>query len=205
VVLYSGSSFTSDGHTGASSSADRLWRMSRLSRLSLAPRGRCCTRDLRTGRFEQAREAAPRAAELARGVEAVAQVPRAMVWAAEAALELGTRRAPRPPLPRPTPWMRDRRPVLGGAGVVGPGPGRPPPPAGRPGRGPPGGGRGLLPTPARRLQVGRGHGRRRPPRTRPAGKVFCLVQVPDAESAARVHREAHGLVAGRIFALEEGA
>jgi hypothetical protein len=27
----------------------------------------------------------------------------------------------------------------------------------------------------------------------------------DAESAARVHREAHGLVADRIFAVEEGA
>jgi Protein of unknown function (DUF4242) len=38
-----------------------------------------------------------------------------------------------------------------------------------------------------------------------AGKVFCLVEAPDAESAARVHREAHGLVADRIFAVEEGA
>ena len=28
-----------------------------------------------------------------------------------------------------------------------------------------------------------------------AGKVFCLVQAPDAETAARVHKEAHGLVA----------
>jgi hypothetical protein len=37
-----------------------------------------------------------------------------------------------------------------------------------------------------------------------AGKVFCLVDAPDAESAARVHREAHGLVADRIFAVEEG-
>ena len=38
-----------------------------------------------------------------------------------------------------------------------------------------------------------------------AGKVFCLVEAPDAESAARVHREAHGLVADHIFAVQEGA
>ena len=38
-----------------------------------------------------------------------------------------------------------------------------------------------------------------------AGKVFCLVEAPDAESAARVHREAHGLVADRIYAVAEGA
>jgi DNA-binding SARP family transcriptional activator len=44
---------------------------------------------LRTGRFEPAGEAARAAAELARGVGAVALVPWAMVWAAEAALELG--------------------------------------------------------------------------------------------------------------------
>jgi uncharacterized protein DUF4242 len=37
-----------------------------------------------------------------------------------------------------------------------------------------------------------------------AGKVFCLVDAPDAESAARVHREAHGLVADRIFPVKEG-
>jgi hypothetical protein len=37
-----------------------------------------------------------------------------------------------------------------------------------------------------------------------AGKVFCLVEAPDAESAARVHREAHGLVADRIFPVQEG-
>ena len=37
-----------------------------------------------------------------------------------------------------------------------------------------------------------------------AGKIFCLVEAPDAESAARVHREAHGLVADRIFAVDEG-
>jgi hypothetical protein len=35
------------------------------------------------------------------------------------------------------------------------------------------------------------------------GKVFCLVEAPDAETAARVHREAHGLVADRIFEVSE--
>jgi hypothetical protein len=38
-----------------------------------------------------------------------------------------------------------------------------------------------------------------------AGKVFCLVDAPDPESAARVHREAHGLVADRIFTVQEGS
>ena len=37
------------------------------------------------------------------------------------------------------------------------------------------------------------------------GKAFCLVDAPDAETAARVHREAHGLVADRIFEVQEGA
>lgn len=36
------------------------------------------------------------------------------------------------------------------------------------------------------------------------GKVFCLVDAPDAETAARVHREAHGLVADRIYEVNEG-
>jgi hypothetical protein len=36
-------------------------------------------------------------------------------------------------------------------------------------------------------------------------KVFCLVEAPDAETAAMVHREAHGLVADRIFQVIEGA
>ena len=36
------------------------------------------------------------------------------------------------------------------------------------------------------------------------GKVFCLVDAPDADTAARVHREAHGLVADRIFEVQEG-
>ena len=31
------------------------------------------------------------------------------------------------------------------------------------------------------------------------GKVFCLVDSPDADAAAQVHREAHGLVAQAIY------
>jgi hypothetical protein len=37
------------------------------------------------------------------------------------------------------------------------------------------------------------------------GKVFCLVEAPDAETAVTVHREAHGLVADRIIEVEEGS
>jgi uncharacterized protein DUF4242 len=37
------------------------------------------------------------------------------------------------------------------------------------------------------------------------GKVFCLVEAPDAETAATVHREAHGLVANRIHEVSEGS
>jgi hypothetical protein len=37
-----------------------------------------------------------------------------------------------------------------------------------------------------------------------AGKIFCLVDAPDAETAARVHREAHGLVADEIYEVFEG-
>jgi hypothetical protein len=36
-----------------------------------------------------------------------------------------------------------------------------------------------------------------------AGKIFCLVEAPDAEAAATVHREAHGLVAQEIYAVSE--
>ena len=36
-------------------------------------------------------------------------------------------------------------------------------------------------------------------------KVFCLVDAPDAETAARVHREAHGLVADHIYEVKEGS
>jgi hypothetical protein len=38
-----------------------------------------------------------------------------------------------------------------------------------------------------------------------AGKIFCLVDAPDAEAANRVHREAHGLVADSIFPVIEGS
>jgi len=38
----------------------------------------------------------------------------------------------------------------------------------------------------------------------PQGKIFCLVDAPDAEAAAQVHREAHGLVADEIYAVSEG-
>ena len=37
------------------------------------------------------------------------------------------------------------------------------------------------------------------------GKIFCLVDAPSAEVAARVHREAHGLVADEIYLVEEGS
>ena len=36
-----------------------------------------------------------------------------------------------------------------------------------------------------------------------AGKIFCLVDAPDAEAANRVHREAHGLVADTISPVIE--
>jgi hypothetical protein len=38
-----------------------------------------------------------------------------------------------------------------------------------------------------------------------AGKIFCLVDAPDADAAATVHREAHGLVADEIYPVAEGA
>ncbi|MGZ4446860.1 MAG: DUF4242 domain-containing protein [Nocardioides sp.] len=37
------------------------------------------------------------------------------------------------------------------------------------------------------------------------GKIFCLVDAPDAETAARVHREAHGLEADEIYPVTQGA
>jgi hypothetical protein len=37
------------------------------------------------------------------------------------------------------------------------------------------------------------------------GKIFCLVDAPDAESAVTVHREAHGLVADEIYRVAEGS
>lgn len=36
------------------------------------------------------------------------------------------------------------------------------------------------------------------------GKVFCLVEAPDKESAMTVHKEAHGLVADEIVEVVEG-
>jgi Protein of unknown function (DUF4242) len=36
-----------------------------------------------------------------------------------------------------------------------------------------------------------------------AGKIFCLVEAPDAESANTVHRDAHGLVADEIYSVTE--
>ena len=38
-----------------------------------------------------------------------------------------------------------------------------------------------------------------------AGKVFCLVEAPDRDAAARVHREAHGLVAHTLHEVQQGA
>jgi hypothetical protein len=37
-----------------------------------------------------------------------------------------------------------------------------------------------------------------------AGKVFCLVEAPNKEAAAAVHREAHGLLADEIIEVKEG-
>jgi len=37
------------------------------------------------------------------------------------------------------------------------------------------------------------------------GKIFCLVDAPDAEAANTVHREAHGLVADEIYPVAEGS
>jgi hypothetical protein len=36
-----------------------------------------------------------------------------------------------------------------------------------------------------------------------AGKIFCLVDAPDAEAANAVHRKAHGLVADEIYPVTE--
>jgi len=34
--------------------------------------------------------------------------------------------------------------------------------------------------------------------------VFCLVDAPSSDAAAAVHKEAHGLVADEIYAVQEG-
>jgi hypothetical protein len=36
------------------------------------------------------------------------------------------------------------------------------------------------------------------------GAVFCLVEAPNPEAAARVHKEAHGLLADEIHEVKEG-
>jgi hypothetical protein len=36
------------------------------------------------------------------------------------------------------------------------------------------------------------------------GKVFCLVDAPDRDTATRVHREAHGLEAHTLYEVEQG-
>ena len=38
-----------------------------------------------------------------------------------------------------------------------------------------------------------------------SGKVFCLVEAPDPDTARHVHEEAHGLVADDIWEVREGA
>jgi hypothetical protein len=38
-----------------------------------------------------------------------------------------------------------------------------------------------------------------------SGKVFCLVEAPNAEAAHQVHAEAHGLVADDIWEVQQGA
>ena len=37
------------------------------------------------------------------------------------------------------------------------------------------------------------------------GKVFCLVEAPNKEAAAAVHREAHGAMAEEIIEVKEGS
>lgn len=37
------------------------------------------------------------------------------------------------------------------------------------------------------------------------GKIWCLVEAPDKETATRVHREAHGLVADELHEVTEGS
>jgi hypothetical protein len=36
------------------------------------------------------------------------------------------------------------------------------------------------------------------------GKVFCLVEAPNADAAHAVHREAHGLLADEIYPVQQG-
>ena len=39
----------------------------------------------------------------------------------------------------------------------------------------------------------------------PQGKIFCLVEAPNADAATTVHRKAHGLVADEIYQVQEGS
>ena len=39
----------------------------------------------------------------------------------------------------------------------------------------------------------------------PRGKIFCLVEAPNSNAAATVHRKAHGLVAEEIYEVQEGS
>jgi len=54
-------------------------------------------------------------------------------------------------------------------------------------------------------QVGRGVDYHRYWVDEQAGKIFCLVEAPDAEAANDVHRDAHGLVADEIYPVAEGS
>jgi hypothetical protein len=36
------------------------------------------------------------------------------------------------------------------------------------------------------------------------GRVFCLIEAPNADAAHSVHREAHGLVADEIYPVLQG-
>lgn len=38
-----------------------------------------------------------------------------------------------------------------------------------------------------------------------AGKVYCLVEAPNADAAHACHKEAHGLVADEIIEVQEGS
>jgi Protein of unknown function (DUF4242) len=35
--------------------------------------------------------------------------------------------------------------------------------------------------------------------------MFCLVEAPSAEAVAAVHRKTHGLLAARVFKVQEGS
>lgn len=60
---------------------------------------------------------------------------------------------------------------------------------------------------ARDVEVGRKHGvhYQRYWFNEASGEIFCLVDAPNKEAAAAVHKEAHGLVADEITEVREGA